>query len=254
MTAVGAVPVATMAARFAAVPIDLALPNKVGLLYAADATVTVGQVVTRTITLRARPTANATATALRFAGDVSGSPIQSLTLGLSGIDYAAPPIVDLSTGTPNRAGTAVARMGVARGIVIAGGTGYVAPTIAFTGGQLPLGGVQATATIIQSGGVLQPPTIVTAGGPYQVPPTVVITDSGGSGAVISTSLLVASLVLGDPGFGYEAAPTVTFVPFFSSCCPDTEPTSQIAMVINWMTAVFQAALRTPIKSVLPVIA
>src|ERR1019366_7456296 len=165
----------------------------------------------RTITLRARPTANATATALRFAGDVSGSPIQSLALGLSGIDYAAPPIVDLSTGTPNRAGTAVARMGVARGIVI-------------------------------------------AGGPYQVPPTVVITDSGGSGAVISTSLLVASLVLGDPGFGYEAAPTVTFVAFFSSCCPDTEPTSQIAMVINWMTAVFQAALRTPIKSVLPVIA
>jgi hypothetical protein len=254
MTAVGAVPVATMAARFAAVPVDLAIPNLVGLLYAADATATVGQVITRTITLRARPTTDATASALRFAGDVSGSPIKSLILGLPGADYAAPPIVDLSSGAPNRAGTAVARMGVNRGIVIAGGTGYVAPTIAFTGGGLPLGGVQATATIAQIGGVLQAPVITSVGGPYQVPPIAVVTDSGGSGGIISPSLLVTAIVLGDPGFGYETAPTPAFVPFFSSCCPDTQPTSQIAMVISWMTAVFQAALRTPIKATLPVIA
>jgi hypothetical protein len=254
MTAVGPVPVATMAARFAAVPVSRSLLEMVGLLYAADATATVGQVVTRTITIRARPTTNATATAARFPGNVSGSPLSILTLTGAGADYAAPPIIDLfSTGTPNRPATASAQMGVGRGIVIAGGTGYVAPTIAFTGGELPLEGVQATATITEVGGVLQAPTIVTPGGPYQVPPTAIVTDTGGSGGLISPSLLVTGVTLMDPGFGYETAPTPNFIPFFSSCCPDTQPTSQIAMVINWMTSIFQAALQTPIKSVLPVI-
>ena len=77
LTAVGAVPVAALAARFAAIPVDLFLPNKVGLLYEADSTATVGQVVTRTIVLQARPTTDATGTATLFGGLPSGGPIDS---------------------------------------------------------------------------------------------------------------------------------------------------------------------------------
>src|ERR1700734_891232 len=86
LTAVGAVPVATLAARFAAVPIDISIPRKCGLLYFSDATATVGQVVTRTIVLRATPTTAATATASRFVGDVSGSPVQLLPFTGAGRD------------------------------------------------------------------------------------------------------------------------------------------------------------------------
>lgn len=255
MTAVGAVPVATMATRFAAIPIDLALPAKVGLLYSADSIMTVGQVVTRTITLRARPSASMTGTATRFPGDTSGSPLASLVLGAAGADYAAPPIVGLLDGTPNQPGLAVARMGVGKGIVIKGGSGYVTPLITFVGGELAPGGTVATATITQIAGVLQIPTITAPGGPYQVPPTAVVTDTGGgTGGVISAALKGTSLVLEAAGFGYVTAPVPTFTPFFASCCGDAFPASQIAMVRNWMTEVFHATLRTPIIATEPVIA
>lgn len=254
LTAVGAVPVATLAARFAAIPVDLFLPNKVGLLYESDSTGTVGQVVTRTIVLQARPTTDATATALLFPGEVSGSALRSLTLGASGTDYAAPPIIAIPGVSDNIEATAIARMGVGRGIVIAGGSGYVAPTIAFQGGQLAPGGVQATATIAQIAGVLQVPVIVTPGGPYQVPPVAVVTDSGGSGGIISPSLKVVGLTLLQPGAGYSAVGPVSFTPFFASCCPDTFPDSQKSMVRSWMTATFRQLLTTPVYALDPTIA
>jgi hypothetical protein len=254
LTAVGAVPVATLAARFAAVPIDLSVPRKCGLLYFSDATATVGQVVTRTIVLRATPTTAATATASRFVGDVSGSPIQLLTLTGDGADYAAPPIVGLFGGTPNNAGKATASMGVGRGLVINPGVGYVAPTIAFVGGQLAPGGTQATGTIAQIGGALQAPVITAAGGPYEVPPVAVVTDTSGTGGLISPSLKVTALTLVNPGFGYETAPPVVFTPFFASCCPDTFADTQKAHVRSWMTSIFRAALTTPVYAEDPVIA
>jgi hypothetical protein len=175
-------------------------------------------------------------------------------LGAAGADYAAAPVVGLTGGTPNNPGKATAAMGVGRGIVIAAGVGYVAPTIAFVGGQLAPGGVQATGTIAQIGGALQAPTIVTPGGPYEVPPVAVVTDSGGSGGIISPSLMVAGLLLVNPGFGYETAPPVVFTPFFASCCPDTQPMTQIAHVASFMTAIFRAALTTPVYAETPTIA
>jgi hypothetical protein len=254
LTAVGAIPVATLAARFKAIEVDLALLNMTGLLYAADATATVGQVVTRTITLQARPTTDAMATASLFSGDVSGSPIDVLTLTGDGSDYAAPPIVAIPGVSDNVEATARANMGVGRGIVINGGTGYVAPTIAFIGGMLAPGGVQATATIAEIGGVLQAPVITSPGGPYAVPPVAVVTDSGGSGGIISPSLKVTSLTLLQPGAGYSAVTGVTFTPFFSSCCSDAFPDSQKATVRSWMTAIFRQLLTTPVYAMDPTIA
>ena len=152
------------------------------------------------------------------------------------------------------AAKAIALMGVGRGIVIDGGSGYVAPTITFQGGQLAPNGVQATATIAQIAGVLQPPTIVTPGGPYQVPPVAVITDAGGSGGIISPSLKVTALSLLSPGAGYATVSPLTFNPFFASCCPDSFPDSQKSMVRSWMTAYFRQLLTMPVYAEDPVIA
>jgi hypothetical protein len=254
LTAVGAVPVATLAARFKAVPVDLFLPNKVGLLYASDATATVGQVVTRTIVLQARPTSDATGTASLFPGNTSGGPIEALTLTGDGSDYAAPPIITVPGTAQNVNANAITRMGVGRGIVIAPGTGYVAPTIAFVGGQLAPGGVQATATIAQISGALQAPVITSPGGPYQVPPVAVVTDSGGSGGIISPSLKVTALSLLNPGAGYATVLPLVFTPFFASCCADAFADSQKAMVRSWMTATFRQALTLPVYATDPTIA
>jgi hypothetical protein len=255
LTAVGAVPVATLASRFAAVPVDLALPNMVGLLYEADSTVTVGQDATRTIVLQARPTVDATATATLFPGDVSGSKVRQLLLGLSGSDYATPPIVRIPGVSDNVEATARASMGVGRGIIINSGSGYVAPSIAFLGGMLAPGGTQASATIAQVAGVLQPPVIVTPGGPYNVPPVAVVTDAGpGVGGIVSPSLKVTGLTLLQPGAGYSAVGPVTITPFFSSCCPDSQPDSQKSFLRSWMTAIFRQELTLPVYALDPTIA
>jgi hypothetical protein len=265
LTAVGAVPVATLAAQFAAIPVDLALPNMVGLLYDNDVTSTAGQTVTRTITLRARPSTDATATATLFSGDVSGSPIDALALGASGHDYAAPPVIGFDGTAENISAVAIALMGVDEVLVINGGSGYVAPTVTFVGGELPPSPIfaegvltpqsaQATGTVTIAGGVITAIVMTTRGGPYQVPPLAVITDTGGSGAILSPTLRVTGLSLLNPGAGYgDGAPTLSLTPFFASINPDSEPTSQIATVRSWMKGTFEAAMRMPIIAATPVI-
>jgi len=254
--AVGAVSVADLAARFSAVPVDLAIPQMCGLLYVSDETVTSGQTVTRTMQFRALPTTPAAASATIFPGIKSGSPIDQLDLSNGGHDYAAPPLI---TFTPSAAASivaarAIALMGVDRGIVIAGGTGYVAPTLTFVGGQLAGDGTQATGTLSRTGTAITGVTITDPGGPYQVPPTAVIADTGGSGAIISPSLKVVDLALMSPGSGYSAAPTMAFNPFFATAvCSDSQPTTQKAHLKNFMTQVFQAALRMPVVQIDPVI-
>jgi|SRR5882672_198683 len=245
-TAVGAVSANALALRMLAIPVDLFLPNKVGLLYVADNTSEVGQVVTRTIQFRARPTTDATGIATLFPGNTNGSPVKSVALGVAGADYAAPPLVTVPGTAQNVIARVRADMGVGRCIVIAGGAGYVAPTIAFVGGQLAPGGTQATATITQIGGNLQVPVITNPGGPYQVPPVAVVTDSGGSGGIISPTLKVTALDLLSPGNGYATVAALAFQPFFSSCCDDGFPDSQKSMLQSWMGATFTQKLTLPV--------
>lgn len=148
-------------------------------------------------------------------------------------------------------------MGVGRVIVIAGGSGYVTPVATFVGGQLAEDGVQAVAgAVTVAGGAITAVAIATPGGPYQVPPTIVITDAGGhtgDDAILSPSLKVTGLGMIRPGIGYTAVPVPAFIPFFKSCCPDTQPASQIAMLQSWMTQTFQQALGMPVRASTPVI-
>jgi hypothetical protein len=253
LRAVGAVPVATLHTRFAAVPVDLALPQTLGLLYESDATGTVGQDVTRTIVFRPIPDVVATATAALFPGN-AGGPLDTLTLGAHGQNYATPPIIDLSSGSPQRQARAFAKMGASNGgFVINGGSGYTSPQLSFIGGQLAPDGDQATGTVTQLGGIIQSYSITSPGGPYQVPPMAVVTGGPGSGAILSVGLQVTGLEITDHGSGYLSAPSVVFDPFFAACCPDTHPASQIAFLKNWMVETFQRALKMPILQIDPVI-
>lgn len=70
--------------------------------------------------------------------------------------------------------------------VTAGGTGYVAPTVAFSGGS----GSGATGTVQQTGGVVTGVTLTAAGTGYLASDTitVVISDSGGSGATATAEV------------------------------------------------------------------
>ena len=65
-------------------------------------------------------------------------------------------------------------------VVQAGGSGYVAPTAAVSGGG---GSGCVLGTPVMSGGVITSIPVTTAGSGYTSPPTVVITDGSGTGAV-----------------------------------------------------------------------
>ena len=82
--------------------------------------------------------------------------------------------------------------------ITAGGTGYVAPTVAFGGG-----GTGATGTVQMTGGVITGVTITNGGSGY-VSPTVTITGAPGTGATATAqaSIIPASPVYADYLNGY----------------------------------------------------
>lgn len=69
--------------------------------------------------------------------------------------------------------------------VTAGGTGYTAPTITFSGG----GGSGATATVSISAGVITGVTVTNGGSGYTSAPTPTITDGTGSGATVTVGAI-----------------------------------------------------------------
>lgn len=80
--------------------------------------------------------------------------------------------------------TVAAGAGIASVTVTNGGTGYTAPTVAFTGG----GGTGATGTVQQTGGVISGITITNPGTGYTSAPTVAITDTDGTGAAATATI------------------------------------------------------------------
>jgi hypothetical protein len=80
-------------------------------------------------------------------------------------------------------------IGQIQGVTISsGGTGYVTPTVAFTGG----GGTGATGTVTVSGGVITGITITNAGSGYTTAPTAVITPTGGGTGVVVGVVKIAA--------------------------------------------------------------
>jgi hypothetical protein len=254
LTAVGARPVASLAAAMAAVPVDLTLPNLYGLLYSGDATATSGQTVTRTMQFMMVPSPAATGFTSVATGDSQGFSLTGLTVDSGGDGYAAPPLLTFaitSGNPPLRAARAHALMGASSANVLVGGSGYSGtPTVTFSQGQLAPGGVQATGHVGLTGSAVSSLIIDTPGGPYNAPP--VVTISGGTGAIVSVALNVTGLILDDPGIGYATAPSMIFSPTYKQFFPDASH-NQAGSLSEFMRARFQYFLQTSVLAALPVI-
>lgn len=255
-SAVGNVSASNLATRMAAVPLDLSLPKLVGLIPSADATATVGNVVTRTITLKMGSLYTS------FAGFTVnvGSPASAIlgyTLPGSGLhlDYPAPPVVSVldSAAGGHGAGAIIGlSMGIGAANVIAGGSGYTGATTMTV--PAPIGsGVAAVLTPTIALGAITGFTIVMRGSGYGNFEQVTITDSGGgTGAVVYASLTPVKASLFLPGSSYTT-PQMNMVTRFQNSFPDSSSAVQASAVRSWMTLALSQALSSPIVEVAPVV-
>jgi hypothetical protein len=126
----------------------------------------------------------------------------------------------------------------------------------------PVGAATAVATLFPGdrGSPLESIAVTFGGSGYVQPPIVSFT-GGGIGAssetmapaahAVLTGGVVTAIVIDNPGFGFTSPPTVVLTPLFHAMFPDT--TDQASTVKNWMTGVFQQALRQPIVAAIPVV-
>jgi len=143
---------------------------------------------------------------------------EPLTVGVTnpGRGYAAAPapLVSFSGGgcTTLPTGVATVSAGVVTDVLlVSGGSGYVSPTVTFTGG----GGTGAAAIAAVSGGVITGIALTSGGSGYTSAPLITI---GGPGAGASATAIItaAGSVIGvavtSPGVGCTSAPTVAIAP------------------------------------------
>jgi hypothetical protein len=127
-----------------------------------------------------------------------GGAITAVAVTCGGSGFTSAPMIAFSDTTGSGA-TATANMvtpprGIAQILVNRGGSGYVTPTAAVSGG----GGSGCVLGIpVVSGGVITSIPVTSPGGGYTSPPTVTITDSQGSGA---DAVAVAAFTPADPGW------------------------------------------------------
>jgi hypothetical protein len=269
VTAVGNQTIATLAAALAAVPIDYAMcrlfslmPTNAAALAGAggDSTVTVGQTATRTIVLAMNINGNpglvSPATATATVGGF-GNGVLSLTLtnGDTNGDYSAPPIVGTTGGGGGKGMTAIADMGIAESIISNQGSGYTAATrVSLANVQLKPGGIAPAINPIPAiaGGMITAVLVTRVGRGLLTYPDLIFTDSGGgSGATGVMSLTVDRLTLTSPGSGYTSPPTITFNELFQVSNPDSG--DQVSQMRGFMQKIMEAQMRTPIRSIQPVV-
>jgi FtsP/CotA-like multicopper oxidase with cupredoxin domain len=146
----------------------------------------------------------ATATAL-FSGGVG-----SVSVSTGGSNYQRMPLVSFTGG--GGSGAVATASGAVNSISVSnGGNGYnIAPTVTLS--APPLGGTQATATVIITARRVTGFTITNAGSGYINTPTVTFnnTGTGGSGASATTRLRVNAVIVTLAGTNYTTPPTVTF--------------------------------------------
>lgn len=247
---------ASLAARLAAVPLDLSLPAMWGLIPDGDATTEPsGTVIERLISLNMGH-GTASITAALDSSPTTGA-VSKLTLGATVSYFAAPPI--LSFSKPNPSGlvaAAVPIMGVKQAVVANGGSGYngATTTAKLVGGNIAPGGTPATLgamTII--GNVVTNVAIATPGSGYTTYPVIVITDSSGagSGAEVYGGLNLVGVTLNSGGSLYSVAPIVTVTPLFDASAPAELGETTDATMANWMTIALQIGVRSPVLAFVP---
>jgi hypothetical protein len=246
---------ASLAARFAAVPLDLSLPQMWGLIPIEDVTTEpTAKEILRTITLHF-DNAGATLTPVQDTDPLHGG-IDSLTLGATSGYFAGPPVITISPSPipGGKPAAAVAIMGVTEAIVANGGSGYTGASVAtLVGGNLAPGGTPATlGPIALIGGVVSSIAIATPGSGYTTFPTIVITDSGGgSGAEVYGGLQIVGTTMTAHGSLYSSLPTITVTALFNASVPGEMAETTDATMANWMTGQLQIATRSPINAFVP---
>jgi hypothetical protein len=131
---------------------------------------------------------------------------------------------------------------VAGAMVYAGGIGYSAPTVAFSGG----GGSGVAATVTQSGGAVNAITFSNYGSGYSSAPTLTISDPTGTGAVVvpgiisvlTFDVLLVSITWGNERYATDWYPWRAFSPRFR---PYTAPNYQrqpVAWAVYGETSIF----------------
>jgi FtsP/CotA-like multicopper oxidase with cupredoxin domain len=147
---------------------------------------------------------------------------EPLTIAVTngGSGYTAVPNVTISAA-PGGAGsgataTAILSTGSVTSVTGTGGSGYVSPTVSFSGGGIAP--VQATGVAIlsASGGVITGIQMTSGGSGYTSAPTVAITDANHTGtqfaafeATITPAGSIAGVTVTNPGSNYKPAPVVT---------------------------------------------
>lgn len=211
-----------------------------------------GGVVQRQITLQMGPSSGATAT---VQTDGSGV-ISGITVTGQGLDYIQPPVAVIAdSGKGAGAIVGPCSLQVLQTTGVYNGTGYVAPVVTAKGGLAP-GGVPATFTATVVGTAITGITCTnpTTNGPYASPPTLVITDSAGSGANYTAQMglfPIVPVIYG--GSTFYSGPTISFTPYFKVLNPDAFPTAQANAVKGFMKGVLEQKMYMPVYEGTPVI-
>lgn len=255
---------AFLGVQMSAVPLPQDILDLLGLLVLSDGTA----LGVRTISLGLVPTVGATATASRFPGDPTGSPIEKLTLTAMGSGYAAPPDVFIVDNPPASVplpgggfrkdsfgfgAKGEAELDVASVTLTDGGTGYTSPPTVTVVGGLSAGGTPAVVTANEVAGSVTILTLVSKGSGYVSIPKLVFSGGGTptSPAVAFATLEVGGLTLLMPGQRY-VNPTVELRPHFKTLFPDSG--DQRAPFWNLIKARIERYLATPVFAAAPVIA
>jgi hypothetical protein len=209
---------ASLAARMAAVPLDLSLPQMWGLIPDSDTTTEPSATeVLRSIELNMGASFSAVITAALDSSPLHGR-VKTLTLGSTTGYMAAPPILSFSAPNPSgEVAAAVPIVGLKQVLIANGGGGYTGATVAtLVGGNLTPGGTPATlGAITIIAGAITNVAVATPGSGYTTYPQIVFTDSGGgSGASAYGGLNLVGVTLTNPGYLYSTAPTVTVTALF----------------------------------------
>jgi hypothetical protein len=251
----GAMTTAQVSTLLSSVGLRTAQLKTVGLVPEADATTTVGSVVTRKITLGMGSVYTQTT---NFT--LNGQPVSPIeNVGLSGgvdKDYAAPPIVSFSDPNASAGGAkAIALMGAGVAQILVGGSGYSAQTtVTLKNAQLDPNGSPAVLTpVIGGGGVITGVTVVSPGQGYNRFGTLVFTDPAGTGSGASgfMSLKPVSIKIFTGGNGYTA-PKMTLTPVFIERFPDSGA-KQSGAVLGWMLGVLGQATGLAVQELPPVV-
>lgn len=176
------------------------------------------------------------------AGAFTGAQLAT-KIGAVGLDSQL--LVDyglaVQSDTTGNAGSAVTRTIVLVMIPSVGGVATAA-----LGGSNNGTGVSAVTLSFAGAGYVAPPVVTAqtqAGHPSPIRPA--LFHAVLSGGVIS------SIVVDDPGIGYDVAPNVVITPLFKAMCPDTG--DQVSPMSGFMTEILQNTVLTPVVASVPVV-